>query len=103
MKPTLILLATVLGTLASAHGADATTPAQRLAALGITLPAIAKPAANYVPAVRTGNLVFLSGTVARSPDGQPITGKLGRELTEAAGAAAARQCAIQLLAALQTE
>lgn len=103
MKPTLIFLLTVLGTLVSAHAADATTPAQRLAALGITLPAVPAPIASYVPAVRTGNLVFLAGTVARAPDGQPITGKLGREMTEAGGAAAARQCAIQLLAALQAE
>jgi enamine deaminase RidA (YjgF/YER057c/UK114 family) len=103
MKPTLIFLLTVLGTLAPARAAEPTTPTQRLAALGITLPNVQAPIANYVPAVRSGNLVFLAGTVARAPDGQLITGKLGRELTEAAGALAARQCAIQLLAALQAE
>lgn len=103
MKPTLVFLLTVLCTLAPAHAAGAATPAERLAALGITLPAVSPAIANYVPAVRTGNLVFLAGTVARSPDGQPVAGKLGRELTEAAGTALARQCAIQLLAALQAE
>jgi enamine deaminase RidA (YjgF/YER057c/UK114 family) len=103
MKPTLIFLLTVLGTLAPARAAEAPTPAQRLAALGITLPRVAPPVASYVPAVRAGNLVFLAGTVARGPDGAPVTGKLGREIAEAGGTALARQCAIQLLAALQAE
>jgi enamine deaminase RidA (YjgF/YER057c/UK114 family) len=103
MKNTLMVLLTLLCVVAPARAADAATPAQRLAALGITLPAVPKPVASYVPAVRSGNLVFLAGTVARGPDGQPVTGKLGREMTEAGGAALARQCAIQLLAALQAE
>ena len=76
---------------------------KRLKELGIELGTVSQPVANYVNAVRTGNLVFLAGTVARSPDGQPITGKLGREMSDAGGAAAARQCAIQLLAVLQAE
>lgn len=103
MKPTLVFLLTVLCTGVAARAAEAGTPAQRLAALGITLPVTPAPVANYVPAVRTGNLVFLAGAVARAPDGQPVTGKLGREISEAGGAALARQCAIQLLAALQAE
>ena len=81
----------------------ATTPAERLAALGITLPPVSPVIANYVPAVRSGNLVFLAGQVARGADGRIVTGKVGRDVTEAEGAAAARTCALQLLAALQAE
>jgi enamine deaminase RidA (YjgF/YER057c/UK114 family) len=103
MKPTLILLLTVLGTLAPARAAEPSTPAQRLAAMGITLPVVAPPVANYVPAVRVGNLVFLAGQVARAPDGRTIAGKVGREFNEGEGAGAAKLCAIQLLAVLQAE
>ena len=74
--------------------------AQRLAALGITLPAVAVPAAAYVPFTRTGNLVFLSGHIARK-DGKPWVGQLGRELGTADGQAAARAIAIDLLGSLQ--
>lgn len=81
----------------------AATPAERLAALGITLPPVSPVIANYVPAVRSGNLVFLAGQVARGADGRIVTGKVGRDVTEAEGAAAARTCALQLLAALQAE
>lgn len=83
--------------------ADAVTPAQRLATLGLALPAVSPVIANYVPAVRSGNLVFLAGQVARGADGSILAGKVGRELTAAEGAAAARTCALQLLAALQAE
>ncbi len=86
-----------------ALGAHAGTPAENLAALGLTLPAVPPGLANYVPAVRSGNLVFLSGQIARAPDGRYLAGKVGRDLTEAGGAAAARQCALQLLAVLQAE
>jgi len=79
------------------------TPAENLAALGLTLPAVPPAVANYVPAVRTGNLVFLAGQIARGADGQYLTGKVGRELDEAAAAAAARLCTLQLLAVLQAE
>ncbi len=97
---------TILGWLAgivSAHAGEPAGPVQRLATLGITLPPVPAAVGSYVPAVRTGNLVFLAGQIARAPDGRTLTGKLGRELTEAEGAAAARLCAIQLLAALQAE
>jgi enamine deaminase RidA (YjgF/YER057c/UK114 family) len=83
--------------------AGAATPEENLAALGLTLPDVPPAIANYMPAVRTGNLVFLSGQIARGPDGQFLAGKVGRDLTEAEGAAAARQCALQLLAALRAE
>ena len=74
--------------------------AQRLAALDITLPAVAVPAAAYVPFARTGNLVFLSGHIARK-DGKPWVGQLGREISTAEGQAAARAIAIDLLGTLQ--
>ncbi len=102
MKNILTLLL-LFCSLTAAHAAEAVPPAQRLAALGITLPAVAPAIASYVPAVRSGNLVFLAGQVARAPDGRILAGKVGRELTETEGAAAARQCAIQLLAVLQAE
>ena len=76
------------------------TVAQRLADLGITLPAVAVPAAAYVPFTRTGNLVFLSGHIARK-DGKPWVGQLGREIGTAEGQAAARSIAIELLGTLQ--
>lgn len=83
--------------------AAATTPEARLAALGLTLPAVSPAIANYVPAVRSGNLVFLAGQVARAPDGRIIAGKVGRDFTPEEGAGAARLCALQLLAALRAE
>ena len=93
----------LLCSLTAARAAEAVTPAQRLAALGLTLPAVSPVIANYVPAVRSGNLVFLAGQVARGADGRILTGKVGRDLTEAQAAEAARTCALQLLAALQAE
>jgi enamine deaminase RidA (YjgF/YER057c/UK114 family) len=72
---------------------------QRLQALGITLPPVATPAAAYVPFVRTGNLVFLSGHIARR-DGKPWVGQLGRDITTAAGQQAARAVAVDLLGTL---
>ena len=55
------------------------TPEARLAALGLTLPATNPPIANYVPAVRTGSLVFLSGHIPRDAGGKVIAGKVGRD------------------------
>ncbi len=72
----------------------------RLNALGITLPAVATPAAAYVPFVRTGNLVFLSGHIAKR-EGKAWVGQLGRNLVTADGQAAARAVAIDLMGSLQ--
>jgi enamine deaminase RidA (YjgF/YER057c/UK114 family) len=73
----------------------------RLKELGITLPQPAVPVANYVPFVRTGNLVSVSGQVTMD-NGQPqYLGKVGRELTIEQGQAAARLCAINSLAQLR--
>jgi enamine deaminase RidA (YjgF/YER057c/UK114 family) len=74
--------------------------ASRLQALGITLPPVAVPAAAYVPFVRTGNLVFVSGHIARR-DGKPWVGQLGAGIDTAEGRAAARAIAIDLLGTLQ--
>lgn len=69
----------------------------RLAKLGITLPDAPAPAANYVPYVRAGDLVFVSGQISQGPDGL-IKGRLGADMDVAAGAAAARRCGLSLLA-----
>ncbi|MHC0051922.1 RidA family protein [Actibacterium sp. D379-3] len=69
----------------------------RLAEIGVTLPDAPAPAANYVPYVISGDLVFVSGQVSMA-DGAFITGKLGDDMTVEAGAAAAKTCAIGLLA-----
>ncbi len=74
--------------------------AARLQELGITLPPVAVPAAAYVPFVRTGNLVFISGHIARR-DGKPWVGQLGLTLGTEEGKAAARAIAIDLLGTLQ--
>lgn len=69
----------------------------RLADLGVILPDAPAPAANYVPFVKTGTTVYVSGQISSGPDGM-ITGKLGDTMQIEAGAAAARSCAISLLA-----
>ena len=74
--------------------------AERLKALQITLPAVATPAAAYVPFVRSGTLVFLSGHIAKK-DGKPWVGQLGLTMATDEGQAAARAIAIDLLGTLQ--
>ena len=74
--------------------------ANRLQQLGIELPPVAIPAAAYVPFVKTGSLVFLSGHIAKR-DGQPWVGQLGKSLSTADGQQAARAVAIDLLGTLQ--
>jgi enamine deaminase RidA (YjgF/YER057c/UK114 family) len=71
----------------------------RLASLGITLPPLSTPAAAYVPYVRTGKLVFVSGHIARR-DGKPWVGQLGADIDTATGKQAARAVAIDLLGTL---
>lgn len=74
---------------------------QELEKMGFTLPT-PKPVAAYVPAVRTGNLVFTAGQ-GPTVDGQPMfTGKLGRELTEEQGYKAAQLCAVNCLACVKS-
>ena len=69
----------------------------RLANLGITLPSAPAPAANYVPFVRSGSTLYVSGQVSSGPDGL-IRGRLGETMDVGEGAAAARACALSLLA-----
>ncbi len=71
----------------------------RLNDLGITLPEAPMPAANYVPFVQSGNLVFISGQVSIGEDGL-ILGKLGENMSDADGVNAARRCGMALLAQL---
>lgn len=69
----------------------------RLKELGVELPDAPAPAANYVPYVLVGNLLHVSGQISQGPDGL-IKGKLGADMDVAKGAAAARRCAMSLLA-----
>ena len=69
----------------------------RLAELGVTLPDAAAPAANYVPFVQVGNLLHISGQVSMDASGL-VKGKLGDNMDVEAGAAAAKLCAVGLLA-----
>ncbi|MCH7342298.1 RidA family protein [Pelomonas sp. CA6] len=71
----------------------------RLNELGITLPPVAAPVAAYVPFVRSGNQIFLSGHIAKK-DGKPWVGQLGKEVDTATGQAAARAIGIDLLGTL---
>jgi enamine deaminase RidA (YjgF/YER057c/UK114 family) len=75
---------------------------KRLAELGITLPVAAAPVANYVPFVRTGNIVIVSGQICLGGDGKLVArGKLGAGVSVEDGQGAARACAINLLAQIK--
>ena len=76
------------------------TPQHRLQELGITLPPVAIPAAAYVPFVRSGNLVFISGHIAKH-NGKAWVGQLGLTMATEEGKAAARAVAIDLMGTLQ--
>lgn len=82
---------------------DSSDPESRLEELGIVLPEPTTPVANYVKAVRSGNLVFLSGHGPYRNDGTLVTGKLGRDLTIEEGYEAARLTGIALLSSLKNE
>jgi enamine deaminase RidA (YjgF/YER057c/UK114 family) len=75
---------------------------ERLSALGITLPSAVAPAANYVPARRTGAYVYIAGQVPTRDGKDQFVGKLGRDLSLEDGQKAARLCAINILAQLRT-
>ena len=79
------------------------TPEERLADLGLSVPEVAKPVAAYVPAVRSGNHIFTSGQLPMR-EGQLIaTGKVGGEVSEEEAVECARQCALNGLAAIRAE
>jgi enamine deaminase RidA (YjgF/YER057c/UK114 family) len=70
---------------------------KKLAEMGVTLPEAPAPAANYVPYVEVGDMLYVSGQIAKDGD-TLLTGKLGADMDVEAGAAAAKVCAIALLA-----
>jgi enamine deaminase RidA (YjgF/YER057c/UK114 family) len=72
---------------------------EKLKSLGISLPEVTPPAAAFVSGVHTGNLIFVSGHIARK-DGKPLVGKLGAEFDTAQGKEAARGIAIELIGTL---
>ena len=98
MKTILITLGLFVSLLIHAQ-----TPEERLIQLGLTLPTVPAPAANYVNMVRTGNLVYLAGKGPTKPDGKYVTGKLGEDLDIAQGYEAARLTALTQLAVLKSE
>jgi enamine deaminase RidA (YjgF/YER057c/UK114 family) len=79
------------------------TATARLAELGLTLPTVAAPVAAYVPAVRSGNLVWTSGQLPFVDGSLPITGKVGAEVEAGRAQELARTCALNALAAIAAE
>ncbi|MEJ0054260.1 MAG: RidA family protein [Bacteroidota bacterium] len=83
--------------------AQKTDVEKKLKELGLTLPAPQKPIANYVKAVRSGNLVFLAGHGPSNADGTDISGKVGKDLTVPQGYEAAKSVGLNLLTSLKAE
>ena len=79
------------------------TPDERLAELGLTLPSDTPPLAAYVPAVRTGNLVYTSGQLPRIDGELTHVGKVGTEVTPEQAKEAAQACALNAIAAVKGE
>ena len=79
------------------------TPEERLADLGLTLPAVAAPVAAYVPAVRTGDHVYTSGQLPMVEGALAATGKVGADVDAEQAKALARTCALNALAAVKAE
>jgi enamine deaminase RidA (YjgF/YER057c/UK114 family) len=73
-----------------------------LAALNVTLPAASAPAGSYVPVVRTGNLLFVSGQIPMGANGLEYVGRLGENISLVDGQAAAKLCAVNILAQVKT-
>jgi enamine deaminase RidA (YjgF/YER057c/UK114 family) len=79
------------------------TPEERLAELGLTVPEVAKPVAAYVPAVRSGNHVFTSGQLPMRAGELMLTGKVGDDVSAEEAYACAQQCALNAIAAVKAE
>jgi enamine deaminase RidA (YjgF/YER057c/UK114 family) len=79
------------------------TPEERLAELGLTVPEVVPPVAAYVPAVRSGDLVFTAGQLPLRAGELIATGKVGSEVTEEEAFACAQQCALNVIAAVKAE
>ena len=80
-----------------------TTPEERIAELGLTLPSVAAPVAAYVPTARTGNLVWTSGQLPFVDGKLTATGKVGAEVEPGTAQELARICALNALAAIRAE
>ena len=91
----------ISNTTASAQQAAAVSPETRLRELGIELPKVTAPVANYVPSARLGNIIFLAGAGPLNPDGSRPQGKVGRDVTLEEANKHARNVGLQLLAALR--
>ena len=85
----------------SGHAPMTDSPLARLAALGLTLPTMPSPVANYVPFVIEGNLLFLSGQGPRRAEGGYFTGKVGRDVTVEEAYEHARATGLQLISVMQ--
>lgn len=79
------------------------TPEERLAAMGLSVPDVAKPVAAYIPAVRSGNWILTSGQLPMRSGQLITTGKVGGEVTAEEAVECARQCALNALAAVRAE
>jgi enamine deaminase RidA (YjgF/YER057c/UK114 family) len=82
---------------------DAVSPEERLAALGLKVPPVAKPVAAYIPAVRSGSFVFTSGQLPMVDGALPKTGKVGAEVSADEAKQLAERCALNALAAVKAE
>jgi len=103
MKATLVILFLFFTLNLSAQELYNYDVEKKVADLGIELTTPPKPVANYVGAVRTGNLVFLSGKISKDKAGNLIKGKLGKDLSIEQGYEAAKTCGIQQLSTLKAE
>ena len=113
MRCSLVILSLVVVVLAYCQGCE-TTPSisnssgegpisLRLSELGISLPSVGRPVGAYVPAVESGNLVFVSGQIPIREGKVVYTGKVGRDVELAQAQEAARLCAINALATVKTQ
>ena len=100
--PSLIRSATATPALNSNEDKKSTSPEKRLRELGIKLPPVPKPVAVYVPAVRSGNLLYTSGHGPRKADGKSIVGKVGKDLTIKQGYDAARVVGLNVLSTVRS-
>ena len=98
MKKLLFIVMTILPAFCFSQNVE-----EKLKELNIELPPVITPKANYVNAVRTGNLIFLAGKGPTQPDGSHITGKVGVDLTVEQGYEAARLTGLNQLAVLKNE
>ena len=79
------------------------TPEERLAELGLSVPDVPKPVAAYIPALRTGNYVYTSGQLPMRDGQLMLTGKVGGEVSQEEAVECARQCGLNALAAVRAE